>query len=226
MATEVAYPKVPSKSWGSLRARASSAPSTKFTPTAVAALLGMASPASAKNNIVSGYRLIGLIDEDGALTDRGNRWRIDSSYADACQEIVDDVYPADLAALTTGEGAPDRNKIRTWFEHQGYGGSNATQMAATYALIAEKKLPEFSNSESNKTSVKPRASKSSTSKSAASHPAEQERKVVTSATAGEPNHAGSIPNVHLDIQIHIPADASPERIDQIFASMAKHLYPR
>jgi glycine cleavage system regulatory protein len=36
--------------------------------------------------------------------------------------------------------------------------------------------------------------------------------------------AGSGPNVHLDIQIHIPADASVEQIDQIFESMARHLY--
>ncbi len=34
------------------------------------------------------------------------------------------------------------------------------------------------------------------------------------------------PDVHLDIQIHIPADATSEQIDRIFASMAKHLYGR
>jgi hypothetical protein len=34
------------------------------------------------------------------------------------------------------------------------------------------------------------------------------------------------PDVHLDIQIHIPADATAEQIDQIFGSMAKHLYQR
>ena len=33
-----------------------------------------------------------------------------------------------------------------------------------------------------------------------------------------------IPTLHIDIQIHISADAKPEQIDQIFASMAKHLY--
>lgn len=34
------------------------------------------------------------------------------------------------------------------------------------------------------------------------------------------------PALHIDIQIHISADAKPEQIDQIFASMAKHLYNR
>lgn len=32
------------------------------------------------------------------------------------------------------------------------------------------------------------------------------------------------PSVHIDIQIHISAESSPEQIDQIFSSMAKHLY--
>ena len=33
------------------------------------------------------------------------------------------------------------------------------------------------------------------------------------------------PAIHLDFQIHIAADAKPDVVDQIFASMAKHLYP-
>jgi len=32
------------------------------------------------------------------------------------------------------------------------------------------------------------------------------------------------PSLHIDIQIHISPDASADQIDQIFASMAKHLY--
>lgn len=32
------------------------------------------------------------------------------------------------------------------------------------------------------------------------------------------------PSVHIDIQIHISPEASPDQIDQIFGSMAKHLY--
>ena len=34
------------------------------------------------------------------------------------------------------------------------------------------------------------------------------------------------PSVHIDVQIHIDANASSEQIDQIFASMARHLYGR
>ncbi len=36
----------------------------------------------------------------------------------------------------------------------------------------------------------------------------------------------ALPGVHIDVQIHVAADAKPEQIDQIFASLAKHLYQR
>ena len=36
----------------------------------------------------------------------------------------------------------------------------------------------------------------------------------------------NLPELHIDIQIHIDSTASPEQIDQIFASMARHLYGR
>jgi len=35
---------------------------------------------------------------------------------------------------------------------------------------------------------------------------------------------GALPNLHIDVQVHISPEASPDQIDQIFASMAKHLY--
>jgi hypothetical protein len=41
-------------------------------------------------------------------------------------------------------------------------------------------------------------------------------------TPGQPAH--DLPAVHIDIQIHVSADAKAEQIDQVFASMAKHLY--
>src|SRR5262249_50511660 len=66
MAT-VSCPKVPAKAWGLLRSRAVTAPSTKFTPTAVAAMLDMSSPKSAADNIVYPMRRLGLIDDEGAL---------------------------------------------------------------------------------------------------------------------------------------------------------------
>jgi hypothetical protein len=47
--------------------------------------------------------------------------------------------------------------------------------------------------------------------------------VVTSPSA-EAVRASGGPALHIDVQIHISPEASIEQIDQIFSSMAKHLY--
>ena len=51
------------------------------------------------------------------------------------------------------------------------------------------------------------------------------------ATPSPPNLAqtevvSNEPSVHIDVQIHIDSSANPDQIDQIFASMARHLYGR
>jgi hypothetical protein len=232
------YPKVPSKAWRELRSRARSAPSVKFTPDMVAALLGFGSPQSASTNVVAPMRRIGLFDDNGGLTPLGNKWRVDASYGDACQEILDNAYPSDLAALTDGSGSPDINRVRTWFGHQGFGDSNARQMAATYVMIASKKLPESGAPPEPAKGGTPggegRAAKKAAAARKAAGPRTRTRASVPVASGppasddqptGSPaygTHSGL--NVHLDIQIHIPAEATAQQIDQIFESMARHLY--
>lgn len=144
------YPKLGVKPWRTLRSRAASAPSTKFTPTYVATALGLANPESATNNVVRPLQQLSLIDDQGSLTERGNKWRIDSSYREACQEILDNVYPAELASFTDAAGAPDRTQLTSWFQHQKFGESNARQMAATYAMIAERQVPQAREADQNK----------------------------------------------------------------------------
>ena len=34
----------------------------------------------------------------------------------------------------------------------------------------------------------------------------------------------SFPSVHINLEIHISSDATPDQIDKIFESMAKHIY--
>jgi hypothetical protein len=41
---------------------------------------------------------------------------------------------------------------------------------------------------------------------------------------GQNKGSKSTPSVHIDIQVHISPESTPEQIDQIFRSMAKHLY--
>lgn len=224
MATAVAsYPKLGVATWRTLRTRAVQAPSTKFTSAAVAAILNLGSPASAAQNVVSPMQKLGLIDEHGVLTDRGNKWRNDATYAEACQEILDTVYPPELAGFTAVDGCPDKAMVIKWFQHQKFGNSNARQMATTYVMVAEKKVPEASDKE-----AKPRAKRQQAARTVvkASKPAvdsaSNEAMTTAAPQAAQPT---ARPDIHLDLQIHIAADASPDVIEQIFASMAKHLYP-
>ncbi len=47
----------------------------------------------------------------------------------------------------------------------------------------------------------------------------------SAALVSQPQSVDSpTPTLHIDFQVHIAADAPPEQIDQIFESMAKHLY--
>jgi hypothetical protein len=230
MATTVSsYPKIGATAWRTLRARAATAPSSKFTPAAVAVLLGHDSQASAATNVVYPMQKFGLIGEDGNLTDRGHKWRSADGYAEACQEILDEIYPADLAGFTASNGSPDRSMVTRWFQQQKFGDSNAKQMAATYVMIAEKKVPDPPSDKDVKgkakkqtpsTAVKPA---NSTAKPTAPSAHEDAGTRQTPPLLTPPSVVR--PDIHLDFQIHIAADAKPEVVDQIFASMAKHLYP-
>ena len=220
------YPKITVKAWTTLRIRAANAPSTKFTPTGVAALTGMSSPKSALSNTVSPMRRLGLIDEDGALTERGNKWRVDSTYGDACQEILDEIYPDELGALTDDDGRPDTEKVKTWFGHRGFGEANARKMAATYIIVASRQVPATSAPDLAQDKKKASPPKRSGLKSSKEKKTEQPHQMVPHEPPGQPEKSAGGPTVHLDIQIHIPADATPDQIDQIFSSMARHLYAK
>lgn len=219
------YPKVPAKAWQVLRARVVTAPSTKLTASYVAPLLNMSSPASAQTNVLLPLKKLGLLNEDGTLTERGARWRVDATYPQACDEIIKETYPEDLRALVEADGAVDRNQVTTWFHHQGFGGSNANSMAATFAMIAEKRLPEAGSAEPKKSASKELRKAPRAKATANASPAESPRNTSVEEPTIEARSRRNVrPDVHIDIQIHIPAEASAEQIDQIFASMSKHLY--
>ena len=220
------YPKIAAKAWAVLRFRAQAAPSTKFTPDMVAALMNLSGPKSALDNTVRPMRQLGLIDEDGALTARGNKWRVDSSLGDANQEILDEIYPEELGALIGDDGNPDAAMVRRWFDQRGFGTTNAGQMAATYVMIASKRIHEPPETDSGKAYKKATPAKKSAGKSPEPQDTEKVHEGVALEPAAPPVKSQGGPTVHLDIQIHIPADATPERIDQIFSSMARHLYAK
>jgi len=224
MASET-YPKIPTKAWATLRSRASSAPSSKFSAKTVAALLGMSSPTSAQANVVRALQVMGLVETDGTLTALGNKWRVDGTYGEACQEILSTVYPSDLASLTNEDGTPDAQAVRNWFAHQGFGESNVQQMSGTYLLLASKEIPGTAPEAKSQ----PKAKGETKGAAKTTQPRRVLRGIASKTPQTDnaiPREGGSGPSIHLDIQVHIPATATPEQIDQIFSSIAKHLNGR
>jgi hypothetical protein len=58
------------------------------------------------------------------------------------------------------------------------------------------------------------------------HEAAPEPVGPTAQPEREPPPAPPEPTIHVDVNIHIDSAASAEQIDQLFASMARHLYGR
>ena len=120
------------------------------------------------------------------------------------------------------DSSVDRASARTWFMSQGVGQGAADKMVALFSLLKSGEIKDkasgFTKSTSNKraNSKQRRASANKTTNIASTdHPAAETDKNIDSINR---------PNLHIDLQIHISPDSTPDQIDTIFASMAKHLY--
>lgn len=209
------YPLLPIKHWWALREKfRKSIPGTVST-NYLASVLGM-TERSAQNNVLPSLRTMKLVDDDGKPTDLATKWRDDGQYPKVCSSILKAVYPQELIDIGSGSSA-NKDAITRWFANHTAAGDNAVRkMTAMYLTLCEAdptKAKQASPSTSAKTKTdKPAAATKKQSKAAASPP------------VGKGESAGSSPALHINVQVHISSDATPEQIDQIFASMAKHLY--
>jgi hypothetical protein len=134
-----------------------------------------------------------------------------------------------------GSAESDRRGIEQWLMDNGrVGDDTARGLAAFYALLLAK------SPKSSAEFAKGRAvSKSSDTKTKSSKPTNPElvfppgvadakaddAKTTTSPVSGDASSTQTKEwlSLHVDLQIHISPDASAEQIDQIFASMARHI---
>lgn len=233
MATEKAttYPKIGKRIWLQLRQRfAKSVPST-VGPDFIISISNM-SDASAKSNVLSPLRDLGILDNDNKPTDLAHRWRHDDEYTAVCHEIRETVYPAALIEAYP-EGSPEqKEKIKSWFMKNSKVGEAAGKMFAdTYILLSQADLtvPEGET----KAPAAPRAkSASAAAKRAEVRSNVKDAAATTTVSAASPAPAPDadqnqgkrrLPSVHIDVQVHISPDTTPEQIDRIFASMSQHL---
>jgi hypothetical protein len=228
--SESKYPLLPASNWWKLRRQFKrSMPRQPLDAAFVSTLLDI-TPKSASDSIIPRLKGLGLLDSNGLPTDRANRWRDDSQYAQVCQEIRNEIYPTSLLDLFPDADA-DRSAVVNWFAHQArVGQSAANQMAAMYLLLLRADVA--GDTESDKAQTKSTGSNQGQrvkpqKEAKVQRGEEGVRPLSSSEGEDRPSPPPPIyPPVHIDLQIHSSPDASPDQIDTIFASMARHLYGR
>ena len=218
------YPCVTAKSWWALRKKFNQSIPSRVTSSYLVSVLG-GSEASVKANVLRGLKAVGLIDEDGHTTEKAKLWRDDAGYSEFCRGVLEEVYPANLRNALPG---PEINKevAKNWFmTTTGCGKAAASKMASMYALLANgtpSTADEGAVIKSKKT-TRARSKGQLTPSGGPPQPQSERRQQDPPQPLGP---GFELPEVRLNVEIRIDASVTPEQIDLIFASMAKHLYCR
>ena len=222
------YPSVPAKAWWTLRRIFRQSPPTRVTTSYLATVLELQEN-SARANVLPGLKGVGLISADGTPTSRANRWRDDQGYTEVCKEILEEVYPQELRdAIPTVSGDGDaKKKLEDWFlRNTGRGKSAAGKMAALYSVLT-KADPSGGKRVAARKSTRKKPSRSEPqSRPAAPSAPQKSGDDQDVGSRGGPLPSLEMPEMRLNVEIRIDASVRPEQIDQIFASMARHLYRR
>jgi len=218
------FPVIPSAHWWGLRKKFQQSIPGVVTDSYIAAVLNMQA-ISARANILPGLKAAKIIDQDGKTLERAKRWRDDEQYQKVCKEIVKDIYPQELI-----DAVPDpisnRPAVERWFaNHTGLGKVAVRKIVTFYTLLSEadpKKEMEI-------VKTKPTIKKEKKEKKVAipKIPTPDKSSNIPDKSSDKPGKTEERldkPGIHINLQIHISADASSDQIDQIFSSMAKHIY--
>ena len=219
MADKPSYPQIPSTVWWGVRSLLQRSPNATINERTLGIDLDVQETAA--RQYLSELKRAGILDEDSRPTPLAQKWRHDDTYADAVQEILALVYPAELMQVAPPE-AGNRQKVISWFTRAGLGVGTAGNKAATYMLLGSESPNEpptrgAANSQKGVART-PQGSKRTTistaqPSSSRGNPAPEKQAVQT----------GLIP-LNVNVQIHISAEASSEQIESIFSAMRRYLY--
>lgn len=158
-------------------------------------------------SLIGVLKIANLIDGSQAPTARWQKFR----GANGAAELADGIRQGYAELFAVYPDAHERTN--TELEHVFSQSSKAGKQAISKAVATFKNLvgeADFSKDASGAADAEPHF----------------EASVLHKPISGNPPKGAQRggPNLHIDVQVHVSADASPEQIDQIFASMAKHLY--
>jgi hypothetical protein len=221
MADKQKFPQIPSTVWWGVRSILQKSPKATIDERMLGVQLGVQEAAA--KQYLSELKNVGILNEDLRATDVAAKWRLNDSYGEAVEELVNRNYPEGLVHLAhPSEG--DRQKIISWFEREGLGRGSAGNKAATYLLIGSA-LPNDPPNKGNGGQVKPKAGakKVAPSPSVAVRKTTEAKNPVGRKGQGTPREESNLMPLNVNVQIHISADAGVDQINAIFAAMKRYL---
>lgn len=223
MATDTRrYPSIPARTYWDLRQRFINAPPRELNKDYLSTALGLGDKVAA--NTMPSIKTLGLVDDDNRPTDLAQKWRDDQRYTEATREIIEAVYPQALRDVSPPD-APDLEAAQRWFLNETKAGRpRANQLAAFYVLLAsgergsaQGSAPRRSAADRSTTST-PRATQRTSRTRAARNSGGSER------DTSDDSQKVQLPSMSVAVQVYIDKDMTPEQVDHVFESMAKHLY--
>jgi len=224
------YPAIPANIWLRLREKFyTSPPKGDVTAAYLASALGLGTKVAA--NMMPAIKQVGLVDEENRLTPLAGKWRDESTYAEACREIIEKVYPDGLRDVSPAD-APDVDAAQRWFMNETKGGApRAKQLAVFYVMVAKGDLNAISDRAVRRqtagsapaASARPARAAAAASNGKGNAPAPSRHDDQSDARS---DRAPSMPSLSVAVQVYVDKDMTPEQVDHVFASMAKHLYGR
>lgn len=217
------FPQIPASVWWSLRKRLHQSLPKEISIGYLETALGLG-PAAAKKYLYP-LKKLGLVGEDGKATERANKWRGDQhGYEEACKEIIEEIFPHELNDAIANP-RDERNNITKWFMNKlRIGQPVANSLANFYIMLREADLSNETEGNGS-----PKAKPESKIKSNPIPKAIPKPNIAVSnipqplETPNQSKESRFTPKIHIDVQIHISPESTADQIDQIFASMAKHL---
>jgi hypothetical protein len=123
---------------------------TRVSPTWIMANIAGYKAQGSARTLARYLGALGLIDSEGSPTEVAKKWRIDESYAEACESILRSGFPADVVDAVPNDGSTE--VLVNLFMTRGLGEGSAKNLASIYRFIASKLPPEARGSKSNPSS--------------------------------------------------------------------------
>ncbi len=155
-------------------------------------------------SMISVLQQISFIDGAGSPKELWARYRGSNHRLILRYGIVEGY--ADLFAVYPDANARSSEELENFFGTKSTAGKQViTKTVSTFKTLCE--LSDFSSASNSPTEVEAKA----------------KSPIARGPAQLDSETSNFSPNLHIDIQIHISPETTPEQIDQIFASMAKHL---